>query len=229
MPRVLVQGGKSHLPFNPFLLLVALLGSLTAACGFPARNPQFYKDEQWVGVSGPAYLDEVNVCENARAQGANATAQTIEDSVVPRVARALERDPSTLKVHRHSSESGLCTAFARLNGGNFNVGAGLRAAVKKALADCSTCESLVVPAVFVWSEAATSEIKDRNGQTVATFENGGRRASGDLFLRVFVFTKSGELAYNGGALVEAVIGVERDSPAAVAKVMREFPRHILAK
>jgi hypothetical protein len=212
------------------VILVALLGSLTGACGgWPARNPGFYRDNQWVGVSGPAHLDEVIVCDNARAQGANAMVQTIESSVAPRLARALERDPSTLKVHRHSSEGGLCTELGNLSGGNFDVAPGLRSTIKKSLADCSACESLVVPSVFVWFDAATSEIRDRNGQTVGSFENGAQKVSGDLFLRVFVFTKSGDLAYNGSALVEGVIGIRRDAPAAVEKAMRDFPRHILAK
>lgn len=216
--------------FKPHILHVALLGSLTAACGgFPNKNPQFYKEDQWVGVSGPAYIDEVNVCEDARAQGANDMAETIESSVAPQMAEALQRDPSTLKVHRHPSGAGLCKALGNLNGGNFNVSPGLRAAVKKSLADCSACESLVVPTVFVWFEAATSEIRDQNGRAVGSFENGRQKVSGDLFLRVFVFTKSGDLAYNGSALVEGVIGVQRDAPGAIEKAMRDFPRHILTK
>jgi hypothetical protein len=214
---------------TPRVVLVALFGALAGACfGTPVQNPEYYKDRHW-SVSGPARFDEIIVCENARAYGANDMVEAIESTIAPELAQALERDASTLKLDRHASGSGLCAALGKLNGGNFHVNSGLRAVVQKSFTECPTCESLVVPTVFVWWESGRSEIRDRTGQTVGSIENGRPQASGEFYLRVFVFTKSGDLAYNSGALLDGKYFLSQNTPGAVKDATRGFPRHILTK
>lgn len=109
------------------------------------------------------------------------------------------------------------------------MGKGLRASVTKAIAKCDACESLIVPTVFVWFDAATSEIRGANGQVVGSHENGRQKVSGFLFIRVFVFTKSGDLAYNAAARLDGTFGVRHQAQKATEEATEDFPRHILAK
>jgi len=215
---------------NPLVVLIAVFGSLAGGCfGVPVQNPAFYKDDKWVGVSGPAKLDEIVVCENTKAQGTDVMVEGIESTVAPEIARALGRDGSSFKLDRHPSGTGLCAALGKLTTGNFQVSSGVRESAQKTIAHCPTCESLVVPTVFVWWESGTSEIRDQNGQAIGSIENGRPQASGELLIRVFVFTKSGDLAYNSSGLLDGKYFLRQNTPGAVKDATRDFPRHILAE
>lgn len=198
------------------------------AGGGNQTNPAYFKNGRWSGVSGGALVQNPIICRSSRAKDANEFGDAIKESLIPRLFTNIGvKAPSTDVLEANSS---VCKQLSSIRKSTLEVSAPMRATATSSIAACPTCTSMVVPYFYVNDVAVVAELKDRNGTVLATTETDKREADGEVYARILVFTKSGDVMFYGASDYVVRLGIDglrSRAPALVEQMLVSFPREVL--